>query len=96
LRAGGRSLALGESAASRALAFGFAALAALWFVLEVFIVKEVLFPCCENEFRSAVYTRKGSILKLRHGLYPRQPELLVRICDSGADSPAIGLLDFPA
>jgi hypothetical protein len=38
------------------LALGLACLAALRFVLEVFVMEEVLFSRCKYEFRSAVHT----------------------------------------
>jgi hypothetical protein len=40
-------------------------------------VKKVLLPRGKNEVRSAIYTFEDAILKLRHGLYPRQPEHVV-------------------
>jgi hypothetical protein len=56
LRAGGHGFALGESAAARALAFGFARLAAFGLVLEILVVEEVLFSRCKNKIRSAINT----------------------------------------
>ena len=97
LRAGGHGLAFGKTAATRALAFALTRLAALGLVFEIFIVEEVLLSRGKDKFRSAIYALEGSILKLRHGQYPRhQPEQLVRIYDGGADGPAIGLFHFPA
>ena len=76
LRAGGHGFALLETAA-RTLALRLARLAAFGFVLEILIVKKVLLPRGKNEVRSAIYTFEDAILKLRHGLYPRQPEHVV-------------------
>ena len=52
--------------AARSLPLGLAWLAALRFVLEVFVVEEVLFSRCEYKFCSAIYALEGAILKLRH------------------------------
>jgi hypothetical protein len=55
LGAGGHGLRLAESCGRTALALGLAVLTALGFVLEVFVVEEVLFSRCEYEICSAVY-----------------------------------------
>jgi hypothetical protein len=91
LRAGGHGLALLETTA-RTLTFGFAVLTTLGFVLEILIVEKVLFTCGENEIRSAIYTFEDAILKLRHGLYPRQPEHVVGSVTAGLRSPAVELI----
>jgi hypothetical protein len=50
LRAGGHGLRFGETAAATALPLGLTGLAALGFVLEVFVVEEVLFSRREYKF----------------------------------------------
>jgi hypothetical protein len=57
---------LRKSRARRTLALGLAVLAALRFVLEVFVMEEVLFSRCKNEITTAVYALENSILKIRH------------------------------
>ena len=66
LRAHGHGLGLGKSPATGALAFRLARLTALGLVLKILVVEEVLFSRCEHEIRSAVYTLKDAVLKLRH------------------------------
>jgi hypothetical protein len=73
LRAGGHGFALLKTAA-RTLTLRLARFATLGLVLEILIVEKVLLPRGKNEIRSAIYTFEDAILKLRHGLYPRQPE----------------------
>jgi hypothetical protein len=93
LRAGGRGLGLGESAAT-ALPLGLAGLAAFGLVFEVFVVEEVLFSRCEYKFRRTVYTLENSVLKLRHNLCPVCYQYWwLRRRDLG---PAVGLLNLPA
>ena len=54
LRAHGHGLRLGETRARRTLALGLAVLAPLGFVLEVFVVEEVLFSRCKYEICTAI------------------------------------------
>jgi hypothetical protein len=54
-------------AAAGPLSLRLAWLAALWFVLKVFVVEEVLFSRCKYEICSAINTLENAILKLRHG-----------------------------
>jgi hypothetical protein len=70
LGAGGHGFAFGETAATRALAFGFARLAAFGFILEILIVEEMLFTRGKDEIGSAVYALQGPVLELRHGNVP--------------------------
>jgi hypothetical protein len=93
LRAGGHGFRLGKTAAAT-LALGLAGLAPLGFVFEVFVMEEVLFSRRKYKIRSAVYTLKNSVLKLRHNLCPvaYQYWWLGR----RDQSPAVGLLDLPA
>ena len=79
LRAGGHGLRFGEATTAAALTLGFTSLAALGFVLEVFVVEEVLFSRRKYKFCRTVYTLENSILKLRHNLCPVVlPELVVK------------------
>jgi hypothetical protein len=55
-------------------------------------VKKVLLTRGENEIRSAIYTFEDAILKLRHGLYPRQPEQVVGSMTGGTGVPPVGLI----
>ena len=68
-------------------------------------MEKVLFTRGEHEIRSAIYTFEDAILKLRHGLYPRQPEQVVGSVTAGRAAwraPAsqlrrrVELFDFPA
>jgi hypothetical protein len=59
-----------ETATGGTLSLGFARFAALGFILEVFVVEEVLFSRCENEIRAAIHAFENAVLKLRHGLFP--------------------------
>jgi hypothetical protein len=59
LRARGHGFRFGEPAATapgRTLALQFAVLAALGFVLEVFVMEEVLFSRCKYKIRPAINT----------------------------------------
>lgn len=49
---------------------GLACLATLWFVLELLIVKEKLFPSRENEVTSTVDTLEHLVLKFHRGWLP--------------------------
>lgn len=70
-RAGGLSLDLGVAVgltrcrrrAEYSNPFGFAGFAAFWFVLELLIVKEKLFPSRENEIIPTVHTLEHFVLK---------------------------------
>src|SRR5262249_54366027 len=95
LGAGSHGFAFGEPSAPGTLTLGLTRFATLRFILEILVVKEVLLACGEYEIRSAVHTLEDSILKLRHGHYPRQPELLVGSVIAGL-RPRHRLLDFPA
>jgi hypothetical protein len=66
LRASGHGLGFGKAAAGTTLALRLAILTALRFVLEIFVVEEVLFSRCEYEICSAVCALKYAVLKLRH------------------------------
>ena len=66
LRAGGHGFRFGKARGRRTLALGLTSLAAFGFVLEVFVVEEVLFSRCEYEICSAVNALEDAILKLRH------------------------------
>jgi hypothetical protein len=55
LRAGSHGFGFGEPAAISALALGFAPFAAFGFVLEVFVVEEMLFSRCKYEIRPAIH-----------------------------------------
>jgi len=70
LRAHRHGFGFGEPATGRTLALCLTALAALGFVLEVFVVEEVLFSRCKNKIRSAVHTLENAVLKLGHGVFP--------------------------
>lgn len=95
LGAGSHRLRLAKARGRTALALCLAILAALGFVLEVFVVEEVLFSRCEYKVCSAVNAFEDSVLKLRHSsCAPYQPELL-RIRRRGL-RPATRLLDLPA
>ena len=50
--------------------FGFAGFAAPWLILELFVVKEKLFPGGEDEIVPAVYTFKVSILEFHREMHP--------------------------
>jgi hypothetical protein len=94
LRAGGHSLGFGKSATATTLPLGLTTFAALGFVLEVFVVEEVLFSRRKYKFRSAVYALKNSVLKLRHNLCPVAYQYWwLRRRDL---SPAVSLFDLPA
>jgi hypothetical protein len=66
LRAGGHGFRFGKARGRGALAFGFAILATLGLVFEIFVVEEVLFPRCKDKLRSAINALENAILKLRH------------------------------
>jgi len=66
LRAGGHGFRFGKARGRRTRAFGLTVLAPLGFVLEVFVVEEVLFSRCEYEVCSAVYALEDAVLKIRH------------------------------
>jgi len=70
LGARGHGLRLAESRRRTTLALGLASFAALWLVLEILIVEEVLFSRCEYEIRPAVYALEDAVLKIRHGTGP--------------------------
>jgi hypothetical protein len=72
------------------LALRLTRLATLRLILEVLIVEKVLLPRGEDEIRTAIYTFEDAILKLRHGLYPRQPEQVVGSMTAGHLGPAVG------
>jgi len=61
----------GRSSAHCRSALGLAGLAALWFVLELFVVKEKLFASRENELSAAVDAFQNPVLKL-HMIRPRR------------------------
>jgi len=80
-RAGGLSLDLGVAvvlsggggSAEDGDAFGFASLAALGFVLELFVVEEKLFPGSENEITPTVDTLQHLVLKFHLRMAPFSP-----------------------
>jgi hypothetical protein len=66
LRACGHGFRFRETRTRSALALGFASLAALWLVLEILVMEEVLFSRCKNEICPAVCALENAVLKLRH------------------------------
>jgi len=80
-RAGGLSLDLGVAvvlsggggSAEDGDAFGFASLAALGFVLELFVVEEKLFPGGEDEITPAVDALQHLVLKFHLRMAPFSP-----------------------
>jgi hypothetical protein len=61
-------------------AFGFARLAALRFVFELFVVEEKLFACCEEKLRAAVDTFQQPILEF----HLNSPHRLLRSCSNSS------------
>src|ERR1051326_360845 len=55
LRTRGHGFGFGKAPAAATLAFLFAGLAALGLVLEILVVEEVLFSCCEDKIGSTVH-----------------------------------------
>ena len=66
----GSGFRFGEAGTGGTLPLRFTRFAALGFILEVFVVEEVLFSRCENEIRAAIHAFENAVLKLRHGLFP--------------------------